>query len=188
MPQSGRLLLGVIVGPRGIRGEVKVKTFTEHPEDIVAYGPLEDATGKTCFNLELVGFAKSTPVVRIKGVADRNKAEALKGTELYVSRDVLPETEDADEFYHADLIGLDAVFEDGTRYGKILRVCDFGAGDMLEIVPEGQRSKAGVFIPFTREMVPVIDLEAGRVVLDLPEDFFAEPEKVSGAAGEMGEK
>ncbi len=84
------LLMGVIVGAKGIKGEVKIKSFTEDPEDIAAYGPLMDASGKTTFNLKIVGLSKGLPVARIKGISDRNAAEALKGTELYVSLDIFP--------------------------------------------------------------------------------------------------
>ncbi|MFT6556719.1 ribosome maturation factor RimM [Sneathiella sp.] len=172
-----RLLLGVIAGPRGIRGEMKVKTFTENPEDIAAYGQLESKDGKVKYKLSLQGFSKAIPVVRIKGVTTRNEAEALKGTELYVTRDKLPKTDGDDEFYHADLIGLDAVLEDGSKFGSIFRVFEFGAGDMLEIIPEGKSAKAAILVPFTLEMVPAVDLEKGHVVLSLSDDFFDVPEK-----------
>lgn len=188
MPQSDRLLLGVIAGPKGIKGEVKVKTFTESPEDIVSYGPLEDKTGTQSYVLKFVGFSKGMPVVRVKGISDRNQAEAFKGTELYISRDRLPETESDDEFYHADLIGLDAVFEDGTHFGKILRLFDFGAGDMLEIQPEGKSANSAILVPFTLEMVPVVDLDAGQVVLSLSDDFFEVPERDAEIEGSKGEK
>ncbi|MBL4739695.1 MAG: 16S rRNA processing protein RimM [Sneathiella sp.] len=177
MPQSGRLLLGVISGVKGIKGEVKIKTFTGSPEDIVSYGPLENKAATVKYKLSFVGFSKGSPVVRIKGVSDRNQAEALKGTELYVDRDKLPEIESDDEFYHADLIDLDAVFEDGTKYGKILRLHDFGAGDMLEIVPDGKSDKSAILVPFTTEMVPTVDIGAGQVVLNLSDDFFEVPER-----------
>lgn len=176
MPQPGDLLLGVIVGARGIRGEVKIKSFTENPEDIAAYGPLKNATGSATYQLKVVALSKGLPVVRIKGISDRNEAEALKGTELYVARDRLPETEDEDEYYHADLVGLAAIFTDGRQFGKILRLHDFGAGDMLEILPDGKSAKAAVLVPFTREMVPEVDIVGGRVTLDLDEDFFEIPE------------
>lgn len=176
MPKANLLLLGVIVGAKGIKGEVKIKSFTEYPEDIAAYGPLQDASGKTIYNLKVVGQSKGLPVVRIKGISDRNAAEALKGTELYVSRDRLPETEEAEEYYHADLIGLSVFFQDGTKFGTILRLHDFGAGDMLEIVPEGKGAKAAVLVPFTLDMVPEVDITGGRVVVELDEDFFEVPE------------
>lgn len=176
MPVAENLLLGVIIGAKGIKGEVKIKSFTEHPEDVGAYGPLQDASGKITFELKVVGLSKGLPVARIKGISDRDKAEALKGTELYVSRERLPETEEAEEYYHADLIGLPVFFPDGTKFGTIQRLHDFGAGDMLEIVPEGEGAKAAVLVPFTVEMVPEVDIAGGRVVVDLGEDFFEVPE------------
>ncbi|WP_169566214.1 ribosome maturation factor RimM [Sneathiella limimaris] len=177
MSQSDRLLLGVITGAKGIRGELKVKSFTEFPEDIAAYGPLENKTGETTFDVSLVGMSKSQPVIRIKGVTDRNQAEALKGQELYVPRDRLPEIEEEDAFYHTDLVGLDVINEDGNRFGRILRLNDFGGGDILEIVPEGKGKKSSVLVPFTKEMVPVVDLEKGHIVVNLPDDFFEVPDK-----------
>ncbi|WP_373084256.1 ribosome maturation factor RimM [Sneathiella sp.] len=176
MPHEGYLLLGVIAGAKGIRGEVKIKSFTENPEDITAYGPLKNATGTITYDMKVVGLSKGLPVVRIKGISDRTQAEALKGTELYVSREMFPETSGEDEFYHADLIGLQVVFADGTRFGKILRAHDFGAGDMLEILPDGKSEKAAVLVPFTQEMVPEVDLDRGTVTVELGEDFFDVPE------------
>ena len=187
MPQSDRLLLGVVAGPRGIKGEMKVKTFTGNPEDIASYGSLENEAGTQSYKIKLVGFSKGIPVIRIKGVADRNQAEAFKGTELYISRDRLPETE-SDEFYHTDLIGLDAIFEDGTIFGKILRLFDFGAGDMLEVVPDGKGAKSSIFVPFTLEMVPTVDLDAGHVVLSLSDDFFEVPDRDPEIQGSKDEQ
>lgn len=134
------ICLGVITGVKGIRGEVKIKSFTEDPEDLTAYGPLYDASGKTVFKIKTVGLAKGQLVARIKDVSDRNQAEALKGTELFVSRDKLPDVDDEDAFYYADLIGLKVVLQDdGSLFGKVVQVHDFGAGDMLEVQKEGRR-------------------------------------------------
>lgn len=174
MPQNGMICLGVITGVKGIRGEVKIKTFTETPESLTAYGPLYDASGKTVFKVKAVGQAKGQLVARIKGVEDRNKAEALKGTELYVPRDKLPEVDDQDEFYYMDLVGLDVTLQnDGSLFGKVVQVHDFGAGDMLEVRQEG--AKSTVLFPFTKQMVPVVDVKNGQVVVDPPEGFFEIP-------------
>ena len=177
MSQSDRLLLGVIAGPRGIKGELKVKSFTEIPEDIAAYGPLESKDGEKTFHVKLIGTSKNLPVIRIKGVSDRNMAEALKGQELYISRDKLPKVLDEDEFYHTDLVGLNVIFADGTHYGEILRLYDFGGGDIVEIKPDGKGAKASVLVPFTKEMVPTVDMTKGHIVIDLPDDFFEVPPK-----------
>ena len=157
------VLLGVVIGAQGIRGEVKVKTFTGDPEAIGDYGPLSDAKAERRFKLKVRRVAKGDVVIAaIQGIADRNAAEALKGTELYVSRDALPEAEDG-EFYYADLVGLQAVTTEGKSLGKVVAVHNFGAGDMLEVKPEGG---ASAMVPFTDEAVPEVDLEGGRVSVD----------------------
>lgn len=157
------VLLGVVIGAQGIRGEVKVKTFTGDPEAIGDYGPLSDAKAERRFKLKVRRVAKGDVVIAaIQGIADRNAAEALKGTELYVSRDALPEAGDG-EFYYADLVGLQAVTTDGKPLGAVVAVHNFGAGDMLEVKPEGA---ASVMVPFTDAAVPEVDLGARRVSVD----------------------
>lgn len=173
------LLLGAILGAHGIRGEVKVKSFAAQPSDIAAYGPLSDAGEKRRFDLSIVGTADATRgilIARIAGVADRNAAEALKGTELYVARAKLPHLSDTDEFYFADLIGLLAVDADGKPYGRIVSVDNYGAGDLLLVAPESAEDRDSFVVPFTKAFVPVVDLKAGKVTLNLPEDFFEIPE------------
>ena len=154
---SDRILIGVIVGAHGVRGEVKVKSFTAAAADMAAYGPLTDEAGTRRFKLKLVGQAKGTVIARIDGVADRNAAEALKGLRLYVARTALPDTGE-DEFYHADLIGLPLQLRDGSAYGRIEPVENYGAGDVLEIALEAGGT---AFQPLTRRIVPVVDLPAG---------------------------
>lgn len=175
MSHEDRLLMGVIVGPKGIKGEVRVKSFTEHPEGIGVYGVLTDASGQTTYKIKVIGLSKGLPVVRIKGISDRNQAETLKGTELYVLRSDLPEVKNEDEFYYADLVGMQAVFKDGESFGIIACVHDFGAGSMLEITPDGKTEKSSVLVPFTMEMVPEVNMAVRQVVLDLGDDFFDIP-------------
>lgn len=173
------LLLGAIIGAHGIKGEVKVKSFAAQPSDIAAYGPLSDAGEKRRFDLSVVGTADATRgilIARIAGVADRNAAEALKGTELYVARAKLPHLSDSDEFYFADLIGLLAVDAAGKPYGRIVSVDNYGAGDLLLVAPEDASAGDSFVVPFTKAFVPVVDLKAGKVTLNLPEDFFEIPE------------
>lgn len=173
------LLLGAIIGAHGIKGEVKVKSFAAQPSDIAAYGPLSDAGEKRRFDLSVVGTADATRgilIARIAGVADRNAAEALKGTELYVARAKLPHLSDTDEFYFADLIGLLAVDAAGKPYGRIVSVDNYGAGDLLLVAPEDASAGDSFVVPFTKAFVPVVDLKAGKVTLNLPEDFFEIPE------------
>ena len=133
---DSRICVGVIVGAHGVRGLVRVKSFTEEPADIAAYGPLGDAKCARQYALDVTGSAKGVLLARIDGVADRNAAEALKGTELYIDRDALPQP-DEDEFYHTDLIGLPALLADGSAYGTVRALHEFGAGDMIEIAIGG---------------------------------------------------
>jgi len=162
------VLLGVIAAPHGVRGLVKVKSFTAEPAAIGAYGPLENEGGDRRFALEPVGAAKGMLIARLAGVADRDAAEKLKGVRLYVPRAALPEP-GAEEYYHADLLGLVAVLRDGTPLGRVVAVNDFGAGDHLEIARQDEGS---VMVPFTRAVVPVVDLAAGRLVIDPPAGLF----------------
>lgn len=156
-----RICVGVIVGPHGIRGDVRIKSFTEEPEYLDAYGPLQDEAGKRTFEVTVDGRSKGVVLCTIKGVNDRTAAEALKGVTLYLDRAVLPGLED-DEFYHSDLIGLTARFADGTVVGRVAALYDFGAGDVMEL----QGLEGGVaVIPFTRVSVPKVDLAAGEVVV-----------------------
>lgn len=164
-----RSLLGVVQGPRGLAGEVRIKTFTERPEDIASYGPLTDEAGDRRFDIVSVTPAKDGVFARLAGIEDRTAAEALKGLRLYVDRAALPEPE-AESWYHCDLIGLAAVAPDGIPLGKVKAVENFGAGDLLEVDFAGRR--ATEYVPFTRAFVPEVDVAAGRIVLALPDGFF----------------
>ena len=170
-PQPKRVCVGVVTGAHGVRGAVRVKSFTAEPEAVAAYGPLEDERGERHFDLRIVGSAKGVLIGWLSGVEDRDRAEALRGLRLYLSRAALPPPGDED-YYHADLIGLDAVLVDGGPVGRVRAVHDFGAGDTLEIArPQGQP----VMVPFTRAVVPIIDLMAGRLVIDPPPGLLDEP-------------
>lgn len=163
-PQQKRVCLGIITGAHGVRGAVRVKSFTADPKDVARYGPLEDEKGERCWSLNLMRGAKGVVVCRVGGVADRTGAEALRGLRLYLPRAALPPP-GQDEYYHADLIGLEAALLDGTLLGHVRAVHDFGAGDTLEIArSEGPPA----MIPFTRAIVPVVDLAAGRLLVDPP--------------------
>ena len=143
---------------------MRIKSFTEAPEDVARYGPLADDTGGRHFELRLIGTGKGVLIARLSGVEDRNQAEALRGLRLYLPRAALPQP-DAEEFYHADLIGLEAVLGNGTPIGRVRAIYDFGAGDTLELERPGAPP---VMVPFTRAVVPSIELAAGRLVLDPP--------------------
>jgi len=171
--------VGVIVGPHGIRGQVRVKSFTAEPEDIAAYGPVVDEFGGRTFTLRVVGRSKGVVLCSIAGVDDRTAAEMLRGVRLHVDRAVLPPAdEDDDEFYHADLIGLRVEFADGVALGTVAAVYDFGAGDILEVRAEN----GGVtMVPFTREAVPVIDMANGRLIAERLAGLLEDPPKAPKA-------
>jgi 16S rRNA processing protein RimM len=163
-PQQKRICVGIVTGAHGVQGAVRVKSFTAEPKDVARYGPLEDEKGERRWSLSLMRGAKGVVVCRVHGVADRTGAEALRGLRLYLPRAALPAPGD-EEYYHADLIGLAAALSDGTLLGHVRAVHDFGAGDTLEIVrSEGPPA----MVPFTRKVVPVVDLAAGRLVVDPP--------------------
>lgn len=169
---ASRICVGVIVGVHGVRGEVKVKPFTETPRDLGNYGPVATDDGRT-FNLKVTGTAKDQVICRLEGLGDRNGAEAMKGQSLYVSRDRLPAVPDdlaQDEWYQADLIGLEAIGLDGRSYGRIVSVDNFGAGDLLEIEPAP--GVETVYLPFTAETVPEVRLASGSVLIDPPYGIF----------------
>ena len=158
--------LGRIVGAHGVRGIVRVQSHTANPDDLAAYGALSDETGSRCFTVTVTGHVKGLVLARVNGVDDRDAAEALRGTDLYVPRAALPPTED-EEYYHADLLGLVAESEDGTALGQVSAVHDHGAGPIVEIQPPDGPS---TLVPFTREHVPAIDIEAGRMVVAAQEE------------------
>ena len=160
-----RILLGVISGAHGIRGEVVIKTFTGDPAGIASYGALSDKAGARSYVLRSARPTSKGVVARIDGVGDRNAAEALRGTELYVARDQLGEPADG-EFYHADLIGCAAVDPNGAALGAIIAVQDFGGGTLLEL--QGPAALQTELIPFTDANVPTVDVAARRVVIVRP--------------------
>jgi 16S rRNA processing protein RimM len=169
---GSRILLGRIAGAHGIRGEVLIKTFTELPEDIAAYGPLDDGRGHA-LRIEAVRVTPRGVVARLAGIADRTAAEALKGASLYVDRERLPAPGEG-EFYYADLIGLAAVTPDGHPLGEVVAVHNHGAGDLLELRLAGTGKTE--LVAFTDAFVPELDLAARRVVVRLPEGGAAEGE------------
>jgi 16S rRNA processing protein RimM len=160
------VLLGVIAAAHGIRGEVKVKTFTENPDRLGAYGPVTTDDGRRLEIASLRVSKRDEAVVRFIGIADRTAAEAFKGQRLYVPRAALPEPE-AGVFYHADLVGLMADDAMGNRLGVVHAVHNFGAGDVIEIAMAGGGTE---FVPFTDPHVPLVDIPGGRIVVELPRD------------------
>ena len=170
MAGGPRVCLGVITGAHGVRGLVRLKSFTAKPEAVADYGPLEDEAGARRFDLVVQSRAKGHLIASIDGVSDRDAAEGLRGVHLYVDRAALPEPDEPEEFYHADLIGLAVETADGQAYGAVRTVEDFGAGDVIEIE---LAAGGAVALPFTRAIFPLVDLPNGRLVVDPPEETEA---------------
>jgi 16S rRNA processing protein RimM len=167
--EERRVCVGAIAGAFGVRGEVRLKSFCAEPEDVAAYGPLESEDGARRYGVTLVKPVKNGFAARLSGVTTKEQADALRGTRLYAGRDALPALGE-DEFYHADLIGLEVRDTGGALLGHVRAVHDHGAGDLLEI--HGPGLKQTVLLPFTREAVPTVDLAGGRVVADPPEGLL----------------
>ncbi|RCK41071.1 16S rRNA processing protein RimM [Thalassospira profundimaris] len=163
--------IGMITAPHGVRGAVRVKSYTVDPDNLVGYGPLFDAKGKQKFKLSPVGHVRDQLIAKIEGVNDRDGAERLRGTRLHIPRTALPDTETEDEFYLADLVGLKAIHVDGSTFGTVRGVADFGAGDVIEIALEESRGKV-VVLPFTRAVIPDVILSERKLVVNPPEGLL----------------
>jgi 16S rRNA processing protein RimM len=172
---SALVCVARIGAAHGVRGAVKLWTFTEDPFAIRRYGPLSSKDGKRQFEVATAREAKDHLVATFKGVTTRDEAERLNGIELYVAREKLPAT-DADEYYHTDLIGLAAVTPDGDALGRVLAIHNFGAGDLIEITPPKGPT---LLLPFTNAVVPEVDLAGGRVVIALPQEIEGEAPSAS---------
>jgi len=157
-----RICVARLGAAHGVRGEVKLWSFTADPAAVVDYGPFETADGRTV-EIEALRPAKEFFVARLKGVADRTAAERLRNAELFVPRERLPAPEDSDEFYHADLIGLAVVDASGAALGSVVALHNFGAGDIVEV--RRAESRDTVMLPFTQAAVPEIDVPGGRIVV-----------------------
>lgn len=161
---ADRVCVGAIAGAFGVRGEVRLKSFCTVPEDITAYGPLTTEDGSRSFAVRLTRPVTGGLGARLSGVETREQAEALRGTTLWAPRAALPSLPD-DEFYHADLIGLPVFDPGGAPLGTVRAIFDHGAGDIVEVAGPG----GTLLLPFTRAVVPTVDLAAGRIVADPPE-------------------
>ncbi len=168
---NGRVLLGVVAAPHGVRGLVRIRSYTEDPMAVAQYGPLSDETGRKLYRVEALSTVKDAVLARIEGVADRTAAEALRGLRLYVERGALPATDER-EWYEADIVGLAAIGRDGRDWGKVVAFHDFGAGRTME-VSGGSASRSSVMLPFTAQAVPEIDVAGGRIVVDPPAGLLA---------------
>jgi 16S rRNA processing protein RimM len=173
---SSKICVARIGAAHGVRGAVKLWTFTEDPLAVQHYGPLATKDGTRQFEVTHAREANGHLVATLKGIATREEAERLNGVELYIARDQLPKT-DEDEYYHADLIGLAAVTADDAPIGRVIAIHNFGAGDIIEIAPS---HGATMLLPFTNAVVPTVDLAGGRVVIELPEEVDGDEPEASG--------
>jgi 16S rRNA processing protein RimM len=163
-PRGARVCLGQLGAAHGIRGEVRLHSFTSDPAAIANYGPLETEDGRV-FEITSLRPAKDHFVATLAGVGDRNAAERLANIKLYVPRDRLPVPEQADEFYHADLIGLAVVDRAGEKLGTVIAIHNFGAGDLIEVRPDAGGNTE--LVSFDETHVPAVDVAAGRIVVAL---------------------
>ena len=178
-PDVPRVCVAALAGAYGVRGEARVKSFTAEPEAFAAYGPLETEDGARRFTARITRAILGGFAARLSGVDTREAAEALKGARLYVERARLPALPD-DEFYHADLIGLEVRDTGGAIIGKVGAVHNHGAGDLLEV--QGPGLAESLLLPFTRAVVPTVDLASRRVIVDLPEGLADAGEDGTDAA------
>jgi len=176
MEPDDLILIARIGAPHGVKGAVRVKSYTDDPAAIGDYGPLVAKDGRV-FAISHLRPEKSVLIVNFAGVGDRDGAQALNGTDLYIRRSVLPASNDADEFYHADLIGLAVLTPGGETLGRVTAIHDFGAGEMLEIEQEGSKTKGQtLLLPFSKAIVPEIDLAGGWLIAVPPPETEARPE------------
>ncbi len=164
---SVRICIARIGAAHGVRGAVKLWTFTEDPLAVKSYGPLATQDGARSFEIATAREANGHLVATLKGIVTREDAERLNGVELYVAREKLPDT-DEDEYYHADLIGLAAVTTSNEPLGRVLAIYNFGAGDIIEIARPGETT---LLLPFTNAVVPSVDIPGGRMVIELPAEI-----------------
>jgi 16S rRNA processing protein RimM len=171
MGSGRRVLMGLVLGAHGIKGAVRILSYAAAPKDIASYGPLEDESGGRKFSLTIVGQVRGAVLAAVEGIGDRDAAMALKGTKLYLERSALPAPAEG-EFYWDDLVGLRAELTDGAALGEVVAVHDYGGGPSLEVRRE---TGAPVMVPFTNRVVPVVDLAAGKLVIEPPEGLFETP-------------
>ena len=173
MTEEARICVGAVSGARGVKGELRIKPFTDNPKDVGAYGPVETEDGTRVLTLTGLKVKGDDVTAWAEEVKSREEAMALKGTRLYVPKDRLPVTAE-DEFYYADLVGLAVNTKETDEIGQVIAVHDFGAGDVLEI--RLRKDKRAVMVPFTKACVPQIDIPAGQIVIDPPDGLFDRPD------------
>lgn len=179
---TDKVCVGAITGAFGVRGEVRVKSFCGEAADIASYGPLTTEAGDRSFEITLTRPVKSGFAAKLSGVPHKEAADALRGTRLYAPRDALPPLQE-DEYYHADLLGLDVLDTGGVTLGRIAAVQNHGAGDIIEV--RGPALNGSVLVPFTLAIVPTVDLANRRVIVDAPPGLFSDDDE--DGASESGE-
>jgi len=170
MKPDRKIEVGVILGAHGVQGAVRLRSFTEDPEAIFRYKGISDEKGERTFSFRRKGAAKGVLIATLQGVIDRNSAESLRGTKLFVNRSALPPLKKR-EYYETDMIGLSAEGKDGRIYGKVIALHDYGAGAFLEIKPE---KGASFMLPFNDDFVPDLDLKTGRLTAVMPSGWLTE--------------
>jgi 16S rRNA processing protein RimM len=185
-PPKNLVLLGVFGAAHGLKGEVRLKSYTEEPLAIANYGPLATKTGRVVKIFGLRLLKDDMLIARVEGVNDRTGAEGLVNLQLFAEREALGAPEDEDEFFHADLIGLVVRTEDGTAIGTVTGMFDFGAGDIVEVTPEGAGADGAKpwLLPFTRQVVTQVDIKAGHIVVVLPDEIDAGNDDAKGNTDE----
>jgi len=166
---TDRVRIARIGAAHGVRGEVRLWPFTQDPQAVASYGPLETEDGTRRFEIEALRAAKGHLVVQLSGIKDRNAAETLRNIDLFVPRERLPPIEEPDTFYHTDLIGLDVITPGGAQVGTVHAIHNFGAGDIIEIMPIGRGDP--IMLPFTETTVPKVDLAARQIVVVPPTEI-----------------
>lgn len=167
MTKSDRICVGVISGAFGVKGEVRLRSFCAEATAIADYAPLYSEDGSRRYDVTLTGVLNNALSARLTGIKTRDEADAAKGVQLYADRSKLPDLDD-DEFYYSDLIGLKALDAGGTELGIVKAVLNHGASDLIEIMGPGM--KAPLLLPFTKAVVPTVDLAGRRIIVDLPEE------------------
>ena len=160
--------VGVIVGAHGIKGEVKLKSFTSNPASIASFGPLQDNAGRV-FEIAKLKPAGGDFIASLKGVTTRNQSEQLRGVELFVTRERLAPLKEGEAYAH-DLMGSDVLLADGSLLGKLIAMPNYGAGDLLEVELAGNTET--VLIPFTSHFVPQTDFTNGKITVVLPDGYL----------------
>lgn len=176
-PVDRRVVMAVVGAPHGVRGEARVKCFTQDPMALCDYGPLFISDGRSFTIASARPLKDDMLVVRFEGISDRDAIAALTRSELFIDREALPPVADEDEFYQADLIGLDIVTSSGEKLGTLIAIHDFGAGDVLDIRPD--EGGGTWFLPFTKIAAPKVDTAARTIIVDPA--YLMKPEPAHGA-------